>query len=96
MKLTKTILRNPPEGHIQTRRATLLPARRFRVWRRGSRAKGQDTRARPPGGRGGAAVATARERCRPQAERISGRAFAVYVHPCPSPSSESCLPPSTH
>ena len=48
MKLTKTILRNPPEGHIQTRRATLLPARRFRVWRRGSRAKGQDTRARAP------------------------------------------------
>ena len=55
MKLTKTILRNPPEGHIQTRRATLLPARRFRVWRRGSRAKGQDTRARAPrgGGAGG-------------------------------------------
>ena len=60
MKLTKTILRNPPEGHIQTRRATLLPARRFRVWRRGSRAKGQDTRARAP--RGGGAGRRSRPR----------------------------------
>ena len=94
MKLTKTVLRTPPEGHIQTRRATLLPARRFRVWRRGSRAKGQDTRARarPPGGRGGAAVATARGRCRPQAERISRHAFAACAHHCPSHSSESSLP----
>ena len=56
MKLTKTILRNPPEGHIQTRRATLLAARRFRVWRRGSRAKGHDTQgagATRGAGRGG-------------------------------------------
>ena len=95
MKLTKTILRNPPEGHIQTRRATLLPARRFRVWRRGSRAKGQDTRARPPGGRGGAVVATVRERCRPQAKRISRHAFAACARRCPSKSFGASLPQST-